>query len=383
MNEGAVVEGGCEAGFEDVVKAFGAGFGRTDERRDIGAALTVYLHGKRVVNVMGGFADPTAFRPWKEDTLVNVWSTTKGLMAVAIARLVEAGLLQYDDCVAKYWPEFAAAGKKDITIADVLSHQAGLNGFRERTTIEDFADWELVTDRLARQEPFWRPRAHTSYHAMTFGFLAGEIARRVTGLSPRNLIREELADIVNADVHIGLPPERAANSARIVGPDAWSISATDDPVAAPASTNPAPRPDWANREDWRGAEVPAANGHATADGVARIYGALANGGHLGDALLLSPAGIAALTEVRSNRDDRMLGPRQWAAGVILNSNGNFGPNPKAFGHTGWGGSLGCADPDAGIGIGFVMNRMEIRRGGDLRTQAICRAVYQCLDRLRK
>lgn len=377
MTSQPIIEGQCAPAFAAVKDAFRANFQRDDDYCDVGAALCVYWRGRKVVNLWGGLADQATSRPWREDTLVNIWSATKGLTAVVIARLVERGLLSYEDRVADHWPEFAQAGKADIKVGDLLSHQSGLNGFLKPTTIEEFADWDLVTRRLAEQPPFWTPGEFTSYHAMTYGFLVGEVARRVTGQTPRDLFRSELTETLGADVHLGLPAHDASRVATSIGPDVWSTTAgAVDAIAEPATTNPAPRPDWANRQDWRDGQVPAANGHASAAGLAKIYGALANGGSIDGKDLLSPATIEAMRVVRSRRDDRMLGPRLWAAGMVLNRGQSFGPNPDAYGHSGWGGSFGCADPGAGVGIGYVLNRMGSQVAGDPRALQICQAVFE-------
>jgi CubicO group peptidase (beta-lactamase class C family) len=375
-------EGETAAGFEPVAEAFRANFRRQDDYRETGAALAVYWRGRRVVHLWGGEREPDG-AGWTSDTLVNVWSATKGLMAAVMARLVERGLVDYEAPVARYWPQFAENGKADIRVIDVLSHRSGLNGFRAPTTIEEFPDWELLTTRLAAQAPFWPPRSHASYHAMTYGFLAGEIARRVTGRSPRELFRTELALPLTADVHLGLPDDARGRAAPIIEPAQWSTSpaGAPDPIAEPAAVNPAPRPDWANREDWRAAQVPAANGHASADGLARVYGALANDGELDGVRFLSPATIAAMSAARTEGPDHMLGPRRWAAGMSLNASGGWGPNPDAFGHAGWGGAFGCADPRARVGIGYVMNRMGGKVAEDPRAAALCAAVHACLARL--
>lgn len=379
MTSQPLIEGQCDPAFSAVGEAFHANFYREDDYRDVGAALCVYWRGRKVVNLWGGLADQATSRPWREDTLVNIWSATKGLTAVVIARLVERGLLSYEDKVADHWPEFAQAGKADIRVGDLLSHQSGLNGFLEPTTIEEFADWDLLTRRLAEQPPFWAPGQFTAYHAMTYGFLVGEVARRVTGLTPRELFRSELAQALGADVHLGLPPHEASRVATTISPDVWSTTpGAVDVIAEPATTNPAPRPDWANRQDWRDGQVPAANGHASAAGLAKIYAALANGGSLDGIDLLSPATIEAMRVVRSRRDDRMLGPRLWAAGMVLNRGASYGPNPNAYGHSGWGGSFGCADPDAGVGIGYVLNRMGSKVADDPRALQICQAVFECV-----
>ncbi len=372
------VRGETAATFARVADAFEMNFHRDDDYEEVGAALCVYMEGEQVVNLWGGLRAPEG-PAWTDDTLVNVWSTTKGLTAVLMARLVERGLIDYEAPIIRYWPEFGQAGKDAIRVIDILSHQSGLNGFLSPTTIGDFADWDLLTSRLAEQPPFWAPGSHASYHAMTYGFLAGEVARRVTGLTPRELFQVELAHPLGADLYLGIPQGERGRLAPIIEPATWSATpGVVDVVAEPATVNPAPRPDWANREDWRDGQVPAANGHASADGLARVYGALANDGVLGEIRLLSKETISDLRKPRWQTGDRMLGPRAWAAGMALNVTGIWGPNPATFGHSGWGGSFGCADPDARIGIGYVMNRMSGKVADDPRAQALCSAIFKCL-----
>lgn len=364
-------------GYERVRDAFQENFTRPDGEADIGAGLTVYRHGEIIVDLVGGFRDAAKTMPWTHDTVANIWSSTKGVTAIAFARLVDRGLVRYEDRVAAYWPEFAAAGKERITVGELVSHQAGLNGFRTPTTVEDFGDWDLVTGRLAEQAPFWPPGEDTSYHAMTYGFLVGEVARRITGLEPRALIEREVAAPLSADIQIGLRTSDVGRVADLVPFDNAGTPPAPDPLAAPAMTNPIVRQDWANRASWRAAQVPAANGHASAQGLARLYGAVSNGGSLNGALYLNPSTIDALRSPRSTRRDHFLGERTWGAGVSLNMSGAWGPDPATFGHTGWGGSFGCANIERGIGIGYVMNRMGAQIALDPRAVRLCTAIFDC------
>jgi CubicO group peptidase (beta-lactamase class C family) len=297
--------------------------------------------------------------------------------------LVDRGVLSYDDTVAKVWPEFAHNGKQLITIAQVLSHQAGLPAFDEPTTIKDLFDWHGRCAALARQKPRWVPGEKTAYHPITYGFLAGEIVRRASGRrSIGEFVQQELATPLAADFFIGLEPalqRRAAETLmpkNLVDPSALpSIEETRGSV-----TNPMLHPQAANTAAWRQAEMPALNGHASAEGIARIYAMLANGGVFERHKLLSPATIARMTQVLSNRMDLTLGMEaNWAAGVVLNGTTTFfGPNPRAYGHSGWGGSFGCADPDRRLAIGYVCNQMGPDLVGDVRARELCAAIYSCL-----
>ena len=374
-------QGYVARGFEPVLDAFSANFERTGDYAEVGAALCVYRRGELVVDLWGGHADAARTRPWLPDALVNVWSTTKTATAVAVARCVDAGLFAYDQPVADVWPQFAEAGKGAITIAQVMSHQAGLPGFVEPTTLDEFYDWDLVTDRLAAQAPVFEPRTLSSYHAATYGFLAGEIVRRAAGRTVGALLREEVFAPLGADFHIGLSASEDARVAELIAADNPAVVPLDQlplPVRLGLS-NPAQDPARVNTRAWRAAELPALNGHASARGVARLCAALAEGGSLDGVRILSPQVLAQMTTMATDADDLLLGFNpQWGMGVIHNLIGVYGPNPRTFGHSGWGGSFGCADPDARVAIGYVMNHMGPELVGDPRGKGLADALYACL-----
>ena len=386
MSDVIEIAGTTAQGFEAVRDAFAANFHRQGDYREIGAAMAVFHRGALVADLWGGFADRARTRPWERDTLVNVWSATKAVTATAVAQLVDRGKLSYDDAVASVWPEFAAAGKAAITVGQVLSHQAGLPGFAEPTTIEDQFDWDACAAKLARQAPAWPAGTATSYHAMTFGWLAGEIVRRVDGRSLGRYVREEIATPLAADIDIGLPEALETRVAQTLGPKAEPDPASLaqlPPSALMAVVNPAQDPEAPNARAWRAAEIPAANGQASALGLARLYAALCAEGALDGARILSPSGVARLTAraAPSGRRDMFLGFEDcWGMGVALNTPGLYGPNPRAFGHSGWGGSFGCADPDAQIAIGYVCNQMGPELVGDPRTGGLCAAALEAAGR---
>ncbi|MBW8815821.1 MAG: beta-lactamase family protein [Caulobacterales bacterium] len=376
------IQGTVAAGFEPVREAFAANFARTGDYAELGAALCVYRRGEVVVDLWGGFADAARTRPWQADTLVNVWSTTKTATAACVARLVDAGRIAYDQPVAEVWPEFAAAGKGAITIAQVMSHQAGLPGFLEPTTLDDFYDWDRVTDRLAAQAPVFAPGTANSYHASTYGFLAGEIVRRASGRTLGALLAEEIAGPLGADIHIGLPASEDGRVAELLAAD-HPIEPPLDQLPLPVRlglSNPAQDPARVNTRAWRAAELPALNGHASARGVARLCAALAEGGTLAGVRVLGPQTLAQMTAIAADREDLLLGFNpQWGMGVAHNLIGVYGPNPRAFGHSGWGGSFGCADPDARVAIGYVLNHMGPELVGDPRGKGLADAVFAALD----
>ena len=369
------LDGDVAPQFARVHDTFAANFSRDDEFTELGAAVTVYVGGARVVDLRAGFKNPQRTERWSAATLVNVWSATKGILALAIAQLVDLGQLDYQQRVSYYWPEFAASNKGDITVAHVVSHQAGLNGFAEPTSPEDLFDWPGIVRRLERQAPFWPAGTMTSYHGMTFGWLTGELVRRVSGLEVRDYVRRHIAQPLGADVWIGCPPERRSDVAEIIPPPANRTPPQLNDIARRAIVNPVPDASAANAEAWRSAQIPAVNGHCTSEGLARIYAALANGGELEGVRIISPRGVSLLQQVLSSRRDEFLGERHWGAGVALNISGIYGPDARAFGHSGWGGSFGCANSHRGLAIAYVTNRMGSQLSGDPRARSLCEAVY--------
>lgn len=377
---GLRVEGFVAPGFERVRDAFAANFDRADHYRELGASLAAYRHGERVVDLWGGWADQARTRPWTRDTLANVWSTTKGVAAILVATLVDRGLIDYDAPVTRYWPEYGANGKDRTTVSQLMSHQAGLPGFEEPTPLSEFYDWEIVTDRLARQAPMWEPGTKNSYHAMTYGFLAGELVRRASGKCVGRFLAEHVAGPLGADIFIGLPESEEARVAPMIPSPIPRVFDPNGPREAVAAvTNPDMDPALPNDRGWRAAEIPAGNGHATGDGLARLYGAVANGGELGGVRLMGPQSVAAMNTLQTDRVDILLGmPAMWRNGVCGNVLNMFGPHPETFGHSGWGGSFGCANTETGVGIGYVVNQMGDRAVGDPRAAELCDAIYACL-----
>ena len=383
VNPSIAVSGTVAPGFEPVRERFAANFQRDDHCREVGAALSVF-HGERcVADLWAGHTDDRGAHPWRKDTLLNVYSTTKGVVAVCVAMLVDRGALSYDDTVASVWPEFAQNGKQHITIAQVLSHQAGLPAFEQPTTLPDLYDWDARCAALAAQKTRWTPGEKTAYHPITYGYLAGEIVRRVSGSrSIGEFLQKEIAAPLEADFFIGLAPALHRRVAETLMPKSM-VNPSSLPVIEETRgsvTNPMLHPKAANTAEWRSAEMPALNGHASADGIARVYAMLANGGVFQRRQLLSSATIDRMTRVLSNRMDLTLGMEAgWAAGVVMNgATGFFGPNPKTYGHSGWGGSFGCADPDQRLAIGYVCNQMGPDLVGDVRARELCAEIYGCL-----
>ena len=377
----SLIEGFVAPGFEAARDVFAENFAREGDYQEVGASLAAFERGRCVVDLWGGYADAARTRKWTRETLINVWSSTKGITATAVGLCAEWGLVRYGDKVASVWPEFAEAGKGEITLAHVMSHQAGLPGFVEQTTVEDQCDWDGCCAKLARQAPAWPPGTASSYHAMTYGWLAGEIVRRVTGRPFGEFVHDHIAKRLDASLFIGLPESEEHRVAEMIAPKRMTdASALPLPAAARmAIANPQQDPTAPNRRAWREAQIPAANAQTNAVSLARLYASLASGGKGDVPKLLSSETIAAMTApaAPAGRQDMFLGFKDsWGLGLALNTPGIYGPNPRAFGHSGWGGSFGCADPDREIAIGYVCNQMGPELVGDPRTQGLCNAILR-------
>ena len=368
-------------GFERVRDLFRSQFLPSETVPAIGASLAAFRQGELILSLSAGHRDIARTVKWTPDTLVNIWSATKGVTGIAMGLLVDRGQVRYDLPVAKYWPEFAANDKSTITVSQLMSHQAGLPGFAEPTTLEDFYDWDVVTRRLAAQAPMWTPGTVNSYHAMTVGFMAGEIIRRVSGLSIGAFIARELAIPLSIDLYVGLPFTLEDRVAPIVAPPSGGeLSLEGAPrEAVAAMTNPTKTPTLPNSRAWRAAQIPAGNGHATALALAKLYGALANGGEIDGVRLLSCETIAAMSATQTTRVDLLQGfAPLWSNGFTGNPAGIYGPSKSAFGHPGWGGSFGSADPVTGVAVGYVINQMSEGIAGNPHASALCGMIHECL-----
>ena len=382
------IEGACDPKFNRVRDAFAENF---DKRNEVGAAVAVMLDGKSVVDIWAGHADEAKTRPWKRDTLVNVYSTTKGVTAICAHRLADQGLLDFDAPVATYWPEFAQAGKEKIPVRFLLSHRAGLPAVRKPLDDDALFKWDKMTAALAEQEPWWEPGTRHGYHALTFGWLVGEVIRRITGKTPGAYLRDEIAGPLGADFHIGLDAKHDARTADLIPvpppgpgePDFFAeVMKYPESAAAKAFMNPpgGMRPGLVNTREWRAAEIPAGNGHGTARALAQLYGALARGGELNGVRVMSKEQIARCSIEQSNGPDELLIINtRFSLGFMMSlPGGELGPNPKSFGHPGAGGSLGYADPEAKIGFGYAMNKMQTSLLIDPRAIWLIGAVYESL-----
>jgi CubicO group peptidase (beta-lactamase class C family) len=376
------IHGTVAAGFEPVREVFERNF--TDDV-DVGASVCIVHDGETLVDLWGGYRDAAGETPWTSDTLVNVYSTTKGIAAIAFATLVEEGLLDYSDPVRDYWPELEAT-RDGLSVGDLLAHKGGLCGVDAPLAVADLYNWPKMVRLLEKQKPHWTPGTAAGYHAITWGYLPGELARRLTGKTLSELIRERLAQPFEAEFHLGLPPELADRVAPMIGPnrarkqpDLASLAGLEMPALYPiALQNPVIRPfQDASSAAWQQAEIAAANGQANARGIARIYAAAldTNSGPVG------PRTAAALVEERVGMaDDLVLGrPMRRGAGVILNTAQMYGPGERSWGHSGAGGSIGFADPDNRVAFGYAMNQMQNNIDDDTRGGRLLRAFYACLE----
>lgn len=385
----APIHGFCDPRFESVRKVFRRGF---ESGAELGAAVCITVDGEAVVDLWGGWIDEERTRPWERDTLANVYSSTKGITAIAAHQLVDQGKLDLDAPVATYWPEFAAGGKAEVPVHHLLSHRAGLAAVRKSLPPGALYEWDGMVEALAEQEPWWEPGTAHGYHALTYGWLVGEVIRRVTGRSVGTVVRESIADPLGVEFHIGCGPELDKRIADLVqGPihlpeqgAGFDLVAEilKDPqgLLAKAFANP-PVIGLANKREWRAAEIPAANGHTNAWSLARIYAALALGGQIDGVRLLATESIERARTEQAHGPDRVL-PLSTRLGLgffLPTEQEPLGPNSNAFGHGGAGGSYGHADPEHRLSFGYVMNLMH--QGlwlVDPRPRALLAAAYDSL-----
>jgi CubicO group peptidase (beta-lactamase class C family) len=383
----AAIGGRCDARFAPVRDAFAANFAELDE---VGAALCVRIGGRTVVDLWGGHADPERARPWRPDTLVNAYSVGKGVVALLVLACAERGELDLDAPLKHLWPELVAGQGTGATLRTILAHRIGLPSVRERLPDDAMLDWHGMCAALAAQPPWWPPGTDHGYHVNTYGFLAGEIIRRATGQRVGVALRERLTGPLDADYHFGLPRSRHPDVAVVIAPQArldreaqWATAfpptgdREHDTMVWHAYFNPPGLSGigTVNTAPWRLAEIPSTNGHGTARAVAVLYECAVLGRAPGPGRTL----LAEATRIHSDGPDRILGrPSRFGLGFQLPSPERpIGPSPGAFGHYGYGGSLGFADVESGLAFGYVMNRPG-DRWRTPRTQRLVDAVYACL-----
>jgi CubicO group peptidase (beta-lactamase class C family) len=369
----ADIQGSWDERFDAVAETLAASF---DAGTDVGACVAVSLRGEPVVDIWGGFADESRTTPWERDTICNVWSTTKTMTFLCALMLADRGELDFYAPVSKYWPEFAAAGKEGIEVRQVMSHTAGLPGWDERVTNEGLADWERCTSLLAAQEPWWEPGTESGYHAVTQGYLIGELVRRITGTSIGQWFASEVAKPLGADFHIGLPASEDGRVAPMIPPPPIDGDARASKLVLRIFTNPPldARASW--NDWWRRAEIPAANGQGNARSVATVQSIVAGRGVARGVRLLSEEGCDVIFDEQHNGRDLVLGtPIRLGMGYGLSSE-TMPIGPRACYWGGYGGSVVVTDQDLGLTVCYVMNKMEATREGDLRGPNLVLAAAQ-------
>jgi CubicO group peptidase (beta-lactamase class C family) len=395
------IGGTVEPGFEGVADAFRTNF---EQHGEVGAATSVYVGGRKVVDLWGGVADIDAGTPYTEDSLQLVFSTTKGATAACANLLAQRGELDVDAPVAEYWPEFKAAGKGEIPVRWLLCHKAGLPYVDTTLTLEEALAWDPMVRALEEQAPVWEPGTAHGYHATTYGWLVGEVVRRITSKSLGTFFREEFAEPLGLEFWIGLPDEEQARVAPLIQWGSLGGGATADGAVAPdpalaelikqfmgpdtllGKALGAPNNVMADAEGGfnnpavRAAEIPAANGVTNACSLARFYAGLTGTVEGGPKEpLLGAEQVAKASELQTSGSDKCLVfDTTFGLGFFVAS--PFAPygGPRAFGHTGAGGSVGFTDPEHGIGFGYVMNKMGMSLNGDPRSGGLIRAVYDAV-----
>ena len=345
---------------------------------DIGASFCVTIEGETVIDLWGGWADEARTRPWTRDTIVNVYSTTKTMTALTALVLADRGLIDFDAPVARYWPEFAANGKAGVKVSHLMSHSAGLSGWKETITEADIYDWDKATGLLAAQAPYWEPGTASGYHALTQGYLVGEVVRRVTGKSLGTVFKEEIAGPLGADFHIGLPASEDARVADLIPPPpGGAIGDGEQPeLTRNMSSNPPIDPLVTRTRAWRGAEIPAANGHGNARSIAGVHRILANGGTANGVRIMSEAGCRKALQVQIEGTDLIFNaPARFGMGFGLPSPTVPLPNPNSVFWGGYGGSLAVIDMDARTSFGYAMNKMAGTTTGDTRAFGLMMGVW--------
>jgi CubicO group peptidase (beta-lactamase class C family) len=368
-----VTQGFVAPRFERVFDVFDTGL--ADE---LGAGFAAVRDGEVVVDLWGGWADREKTRAWVRDTIVPVYSTTKGVSAIVIAMHADRGLIDYDAPLASLWPAFGAHGKDKVTIAQTLAHQVGVPGFIDEIDPDLWLDPPACARAIAALEPMWPPGSTCGYHPLTWGYIVGEIAQRATERSLGTILREDICAPLQIDFQIGTPESEHARCAEMKKPSrGGDFGEITLPRRAAFFTK------WSGpvrgSTQWRKIEIPSANGHATALGVARLYEIYATEGEVAGKRVLSAEGYAALTKRRWIGDDLVLPFRiDWRTGVQGNASAFFGPNPETCGHPGMGGSVGFGDPVARVSAGYVMNKQSHHIAGDPRSLRLIEALYACL-----
>ncbi|HIG41999.1 MAG: serine hydrolase domain-containing protein [bacterium] len=380
MSETMETQGYCDEKFAQVRDVLAESLG-TDA--DIGASVAVTIDGEMVIDLWGGHLDEERSEPWQENTIVNVYSSTKTMSFLCALLLADREQLDFDANVADYWPEFAQNGKEQVKVWHIMDHAAGLSGVDDPLTTKDLYDWDLVTSTLAKQAPWWEPGTATAYHAITQGYLIGEVVRRISGKTLGQYFRDEISLPLEADFHIGVPESEFPRIGNLLPPDdntALAGQGDKDSIAARTFRHPAVNALDSRTREWREAEIPAANGHGNARSIAKIHAILACKGEAqGTRLLSRETAESVMVERISGTDMALQMPVRFGLGFGINAHEKIlAPNENVCYWGGWGGSLALIDQDAQMSFSYVMNRMEVGLTGDLRSYNLGQAIYSSL-----
>ena len=377
-NSAIQINGRWQSRFRPVVDAFANNFAQGD----IGASFAVVHKGEMVVDIWGGHLDEARTKPWQENTIVNVYSSTKTMTFLAALLLADRGQLDLHAPVSKYWPEFAANGKENVKVSHLLAHSAGLSGLEVQVSPEDMYDWDKITGLLAAQAPWWEPGTASGYHAITQGYLIGEVVRRITGKSFGTFLRDEITGPLGADFHVGVAPEHDARIGFLIPAGDGTAPPQGAPNAIGARTFKSPPISALQSREvgWRRAEIPAGNGHGNARSLALVQSALVGGGKVNGKSLLSTAGARRALEKQISGLDLVLGvPATFGMGYGLRTpEVPISPNENACFWGGWGGSIVVNDFDAQLTFSYVMNKMGEGTVGDMRGGSLGAATYAVL-----
>ncbi len=397
LEQGSVL-GWCDPAFESVLKAFVDNF---NQRGEIGAGLAVYQHGTCLVNLQGGFSDLERGHPWQEDTLCVVHSCTKAATALCLHHLIDQADLQLNDPVTRYWPEYGDAGKGGTTLSMLLNHTSGVPALKNPLPEQAFLDWPYMVRAIAKAEPFWEPGTQHGYQMTTFGWLIGEVVRRISGQSLGEYFKTNLAEPLGADFWIGLPQDEHHRVSKLVryrpqkglAPAAFTRRLMADPEGIPALAYFNTGKFRADSAESYSAEFGAGGGIGTANSIAKLYEPLANSGRLGDQQLFSEQQVAVMAEtsIKGGEDRTLIMPTHFSLGFMKSMNNFERPGgameslvmgSTAFGHAGAGGSLGFADRALGLSFGYVMNQMGPGILVNERGQSLVDAIYSTLGQTR-
>lgn len=379
----AQVQGHCDDEFEGL-RHLMKDFIHSDQ--ELGASLTVNIDGKNVIDIWGGYRDEAKTRLWDRDTIVNVWSVTKAISSLAVFILVDRGLLNFNEKVARYWPEFAANGKQDVEVRHIISHTSGVPAWEKPITLEDIYDIDESTARLAAQAPWWAPGTASGYHSLTHGHLIAELVRRVTGKSLKQFIAEDIAAPLEADFQIGVPEKDYHRTAQIIPPP---LPSSPRPAPSPGSVMeramnaPAIKAEVSETTGWRNAQVAAAGGYGNSRSITSIMSILSLSGTINGLRFLSPETIQKIFEEQANGTDLVIGAKvRFGTGFSLPAKDTIFDWVPTDGHIcgwgGWGGSMVLMDIDRRMTISYAMNKMQNVGLGSPNTKAYIAAVYKVL-----